>query len=727
MKTDEVTEITELEATKVAGVEAPANRVPFILLKAKANDMDGDGDTDAEDKAAASAFEENAGGEMSDKAKAAFAANAKRVKSKAEKDADVTIDADKVEVDGDDEDGDAEKSDSAEADRIEETMTGEAAKAHAESAFCGDESCEKCVVREGTVVRLRSGIAPLTKAAQQARAYWEQLRKKDMAPNVGGGVDLDKVPDEDFAGKDRSFPIVTPADVSDAASSIGRAGDDNYSTDKLKSNIIAIAQRKGAKFVAELPDKWRRELDAKKGDVQDALQGTKAPEAAGVLDGSRSGVAGPATGGAKDAPITIPDDRHASSPSGVVAQLRGGESAYTIPAEQRLGVTNPGPTSGQTALGKDAMAAAALLGTIRQLGEQRQAQKDGGYLSILGPTADQSQTPGSMPWESYDSATLDQVAQALAACCNAVEAICTREQIEALNGDPGDQMDAWDLQDAACCLDSAMGIVARLAYAEGAAAKGEEDPPEGAVEKAYRRLRATDEKALRDAHAALGNVLAEHDRKVADAGQDDNSKEEDKIQMELTKSEFIAGVQEILKAERKAESKAEAKQAKKAAKKAKKQEKAVKNANNGGDITAQQMQDGVNGEHDADDVEAVGGKVDPKFINKSDGESDQALKSIQDQLKATTEQLASLGETVQKMAKRPRAGGPVLDGQARGVFPAAEARTGEVSKGEGDEQTQLIKSLEEQYNQAIDPLRKQELGYRLTHERFRQAHSRGQI
>lgn len=99
--------------------------------------------------------------------------------------------------------------------------------------------------------------------------------KKDMDPNVGGGVDRDKIPAADFAGRDRSFPIVTPGDVSDAASSIGRAGADNYSTDQLKSNIIRIARRKGPSFVAELPDAWKDNMDSNKGMNADAASGAQ--------------------------------------------------------------------------------------------------------------------------------------------------------------------------------------------------------------------------------------------------------------------------------------------------------------------------------------------------------------------------------------------------------------------------------------------------------------------
>lgn len=97
------------------------------------------------------------------------------------------------------------------------------------------------------------------KQLAEKRAAEPEAVKRDYDPDTGGGVDRDEIPAEDFAGKDRSFPIVTPGDVSDAASSIGRAGDDNYSADTLKGNIISIAQRKGPDYVAELPDSWQKE------------------------------------------------------------------------------------------------------------------------------------------------------------------------------------------------------------------------------------------------------------------------------------------------------------------------------------------------------------------------------------------------------------------------------------------------------------------------------------
>jgi phage I-like protein len=69
------------------------------------------------------------------------------------------------------------------------------------------------------------------------------------------------LPETDFAGKGRSFPIEKPEDVDAAARSIGQAGEGNYSTDELKKNIIAIANRKGKEFTAKLPDAWKAAMD----------------------------------------------------------------------------------------------------------------------------------------------------------------------------------------------------------------------------------------------------------------------------------------------------------------------------------------------------------------------------------------------------------------------------------------------------------------------------------
>lgn len=69
-------------------------------------------------------------------------------------------------------------------------------------------------------------------------------------------TDPDTLPEIDFAGKNRSFPISTPGDVADAAAFMDRAGPDNHDPSKLKANIISIAKRKGSRFVEQLPDSW---------------------------------------------------------------------------------------------------------------------------------------------------------------------------------------------------------------------------------------------------------------------------------------------------------------------------------------------------------------------------------------------------------------------------------------------------------------------------------------
>jgi len=81
----------------------------------------------------------------------------------------------------------------------------------------------------------------------------------------------DKLPEEDFAGKNRSYFIATPEDVHNAAQSIGRAGDDNYDPETLKKNIIRIANRKGAAFVARLPEDWKEPVAAREEGPEMAL------------------------------------------------------------------------------------------------------------------------------------------------------------------------------------------------------------------------------------------------------------------------------------------------------------------------------------------------------------------------------------------------------------------------------------------------------------------------
>lgn len=80
---------------------------------------------------------------------------------------------------------------------------------------------------------------------------------RNVDPNVGGGVDRDKMDSSDFVDpKGRRFPIATCGDVSDAVSSYGRA-DPKIPFAKFKARLTAIAKRKGC--AGSLPDEWKQE------------------------------------------------------------------------------------------------------------------------------------------------------------------------------------------------------------------------------------------------------------------------------------------------------------------------------------------------------------------------------------------------------------------------------------------------------------------------------------
>lgn len=102
--------------------------------------------------------------------------------------------------------------------------------------------------------------------------------KRLMDPNVGGGVDRDKIPAKDFVDPGRRrFPIVTPGDVSDAASSFGRATP-KIPLEDFKDRLTAIADRKGPEFVQELPQNWRDEMaGATKAKKKPAFPGAAKP------------------------------------------------------------------------------------------------------------------------------------------------------------------------------------------------------------------------------------------------------------------------------------------------------------------------------------------------------------------------------------------------------------------------------------------------------------------
>src|SRR5260221_12942640 len=77
--------------------------------------------------------------------------------------------------------------------------------------------------------------------APDAETDEDDVGKRDFDAGVGGGVDRDKLSEADFAGPNRTFPIVTQSDVGDAMKLSGKAKDPAA----VKARIAAIARRKG--------------------------------------------------------------------------------------------------------------------------------------------------------------------------------------------------------------------------------------------------------------------------------------------------------------------------------------------------------------------------------------------------------------------------------------------------------------------------------------------------
>lgn len=65
----------------------------------------------------------------------------------------------------------------------------------------------------------------------------------------------DRMPKEDFAGPNESYPIEQPVDIHNAAQAIGRAKSGD--TAGIKAKILEIAKRKGPTFEARLPEEWK--------------------------------------------------------------------------------------------------------------------------------------------------------------------------------------------------------------------------------------------------------------------------------------------------------------------------------------------------------------------------------------------------------------------------------------------------------------------------------------
>lgn len=375
--------------------------------------------------------------------------------------------------------------------------------------------------------------------------------------------------------------------------------------------------------------------------------------------------------------------------------FEGGQSTYRMPLSDKL-TTNAKAPKARRAKRLNATKAWSL-----EVVDELAKGDATNWMSVENPPTEAEETdPGNGPWETYDAATLSSVATGLAAAMRAVDTIRKREIIEAVSGDPSDWLDAMKLDMASGSLADALGLIAALAYHEAAAVtKGAATPLQAVIDAATSHLPISGDEQQA---AKTGTKTSEEDEIMTTVTKEELAK----LVADVAQKSVKKSVRSTFKAQAKAIAKARA--------------KAAKNANNGGDITNAEMEEKVKGHVDANDVGAVGGKVQRQFVNKSK-KADKAIK----QMEST---IAELNATVAKMASRPRSGGPVLDGQARGSFGAAE---GQLSTGVSKSVDELnIERLEKSYQEAVtshDENAVYALGSQLTHARLEQAHLSGLI
>lgn len=531
--------------------------------------------------------------------------------------------------------GNASKSDSSEADEQEEEMTEETAK-----SLCGQEDCLVC--------------APILAKAKLKAATRNALPKSAFALPAT-----------------RQYPI---HDANHARAALSRSSG--------KPEEAKVKAAVGKKF-PEI-------------DQADAEKSTGVPDYATQLPLEGGHIADTGQSGIRVVPMVM-----GTKPEGAIAteggetSAVGGSNTQVIPVVSR--VLNP---SGALTAAKVAYVVSSLAEACDRIEEQRQrVAKDGpGWMAMDNPSGAEATDIGSGPWESYDSATLSQVATNLAACGAAIGAIQQREAVEAAAGNMGDIADTWDLGEAESALEAALGIVARLAFHEGASAQKE------GVEKVGRRLSGKTENALRAAHSALSDVLTPKELPTGHgAGQDDDSSEENDIMATVTKEDLAEVFTAALRQEREA----------------RKEAKAKKNANNDGDITEQELDAGVKGHLAQGDLAIPGeGHVNPEYANK---EVDEMRK-----------ELGEVKSLLEKIAKRPRIGGPNLTGATpTGFAPVSEGRQGEeVAKSTEDAEIEnLRKELDETLKDKSPSgmQRASELSYSLTRKQLAQGHRLHQI
>ena len=611
MAETEITELVDLNATRIDGVGSPANGTPWLMLKATADDdtvacklCDGSGKIRAGHVTCPDC---NGDGKVTP-AKAA-----------------------------------AQKSSSKEADMIEELVTGEAAKSLG-GYFCGDPTCSAC----RTAVKADLSSSERNSMPNSKFAYVDPKGGKHLPIHDESHVRaaLSRFNQTDFSGADDPDKAKGAA----AGKIKSAAGDHNIDV----SDDSAVAQ-------------------AAKGMVQDSLNGQNGDDITKPvtdLISGQSGLAGPMV------TTTMADPTAANGAPGSGMNLRGGQSPYTIPAESHMVM----PAF------KAAMAGSA---TTRLHAAIDALEKDGGTGTLTPPSGTAATDPSSAPWESYDSATLGQVAGLLAMCNAAIDAIFKREQTEAMTGDSSDRFDAWDLLGAQDALDFATGIVARLTFVEQAAS--------------MEASKTTNFEPLISARDQL-TALIEAGETAVKAQKGSTPSEEDTMAIEVTKEELA----EAIAAGSNAAVKAELDTFKDDLL------EAIKNANNNGENSTGDLK--INGDID-DKLKPVSGATPgSQFANKETAEQEQGLADLVKSAvqEAVAPKLNELETQLAKMGKRATQGGPILDGQFR---------PGQAAKSEtADEVQQLTKRLEE----TTDPIAKSRLSEDLTLAKLR-AHASGQF
>jgi hypothetical protein len=497
----------------------------------------------------------------------------------------------------------------------------------------------------------------------------EVLKNGEITSKALSAADRKAMPTSSFAFVDKKGGKHLPIhDEAHAKAALSRFGKQDFSEAKgSAADAKQAAARKiksaAAKHGIEVSDETDVATAAKKGAVQASLNGTQTPQEAGHLETGHSQTSGAVTAGTRPGPTDS-------------SLALGGATTAQIPDASKVDQDSPIPTTTDAAgiVGKG-IAVASLVQAMDAIDVQRAAVKDGKYLQVAIDAISEPKT------------SLSDLTSTLASCVGTLEEYLLCERVEAAV-DPSERSDVWDLEEAKCALESTLRLVAIFATMESL---------EG--EMATKNL---DVQQLLAVRQTLDDAIG-----VVKATQADSvSETEETIHMDVTKDELaetiaagtVAAVEAAFKA------KADADEAEKA--------EAEKNANNGGDISEADIK--PTKETDADDVNAVKGEAD---------EADPAA-SMADQLEAVTKGLESLQETVTKFAKRPRSGGPSLDGQARGAHPAAEGRQSDVIKSESDSE---IETLEKTLADAKDPLMKDELGRKLTYARLMKMHESGQL